>query len=41
VVARVHTVTGSRAIVVTIASDGRRTTIAGERVIAASSTLCR
>lgn len=40
-VARVRGVTANRAIVVTIASDGRRTTIAGDSVIAARSDLCR
>jgi hypothetical protein len=40
-VARVRGITANRAIVVTIASDGRRTAIAGDPVIAARSDLCR
>jgi hypothetical protein len=40
-VARVRGVTGNRAVVITIASDGRRTTVAGDLVIAARSDLCR
>jgi hypothetical protein len=40
-VARVRGVTDNRAVVVTIASDGRRTRIAGDLVIAARSDLCR
>jgi hypothetical protein len=38
---RVRGVTANRAIVVTIASDGRRTTIAGDAVVAGRSGLCR
>jgi hypothetical protein len=40
-VVRVRGATSNRAVVVTIASDGRRTTIAGDVVIAARSDLCR
>jgi hypothetical protein len=40
-VARVRGVTANRAVVITIASDGRRTTVAGDLVIAARSDLCR
>ena len=40
-VARVRGVTANRAVVVTIASDGRRTTVGGDPVIAARSDLCR
>ena len=40
-VARVRGVTANRAVVVTIASDGRRTTIAGDLVLAARSGICR
>jgi hypothetical protein len=40
-VARVRGVTANRAVVVTIAHDGRRTSIAGDLVIAARSVLCR
>lgn len=40
-VARVRGVSANRALMVTIASDGRRTTIAGDLVLAARSDLCR
>jgi hypothetical protein len=40
-VARVRAVTSNRAVVVTIVSDGSRTTIAGDVVIAARSGVCR
>ena len=40
-VARVRGVSGARALIVVIASDGRRTTIGGKAVIAERSDLCR
>lgn len=40
-VARVRGVASARALVVVIASDGRRTTIGGKAVIAERSDLCR
>jgi len=40
-VARVRGVASGRALVVVIASDGRRTTIGGKAVIAGRSDLCR
>jgi len=40
-VARVRGVASSRALIVVIASDGRRTTIGGKTVVAERSDLCR
>ncbi len=40
-VARVRGVTGNRALVVTIVSDGRRTSVGGDPAIVGRSDLCR